>query len=170
MWIWSQAKIQTALVVCTTDALKVDFQRLILFTGLALVLVLIWQAWIEHNAPPVMPQVAQTVQQSGQGQTNAVNTEDVPSAPTATSTIAGSAANNEVPKPTLNTLPTGQIVVVETDLIRAVIDTYGGDLRRLELLTYPEKLEFPDEPFRLLNEEGADLFVIQGGLLGTQGE
>ena len=61
-------------------------------------------------------------------------------------------------------------MVVETDLIRAAIDTYGGDLRRLELLTYPEKLDYPNEPFRLLNEEGADLFVIQGGLLGAQGE
>jgi len=147
----------------------VDFQRLILFTGLALVLVLIWQAWVEHNVTPVVPTMSQTAQQSGQGQAIAVNTEDVPSAPTTASTITSTAAN-EVPKPTLKTLPTSHIVVVETDLIRAAIDTYGGDLRRLELLTYPEKLDYPDEPFRLLNEEGADLFVIQGGLLGTQGE
>ena len=148
-----------------------DFQRLILFTGLALVLVLIWQAWILHNATPVVPVMSQTAQQSGQGQAIAVNTEDVPSAPTTASTVTSTAAN-EVPKPTFKTLPTGHIVVVETDLIRAAIDTYGGDLRRLELLTYPEKLDYPDEPFRLLNEEGADLFVIQGGLLGTgrQGE
>ena len=146
-----------------------DFQRLILFTGLALVLVLIWQAWGEHNLTPVVPTMSQTAQQSGQGQAIAVNTEDVPSAPTTASTITSTAAN-EVPKPTLKTLPTSHIVVVETDLIRAAIDTYGGDLRRLELLTYPEKLDYPDEPFRLLNEEGADLFVIQGGLLGTQGE
>ncbi len=146
-----------------------DFQRLILFTGLALVLVLIWQAWVEHNITPVVPTMSQTAQQSGQGQAIAVNTEDVPSAPTVASTPTSTAVN-EVPKPTFKTLPTGDIVVVETDLIRAAIDTYGGDLRRLELLTYPEKLDYPDEPFRLLNEEGADLFVIQGGLLGTQGE
>ena len=125
-----------------------DFQRLILFTGLALVLVLIWQAWILHNATPVVPVMSQTAQQSGQGQAIAVNTEDVPSAPTTASTVTSTAAN-EVPKPTLNTLPTSHIVVVETDLIRAAIDTYGGDLRRLELLTYPEKLDYPDEPFRL---------------------
>ena len=112
VWTWCLARTQTTPpVVCTTDALTVDFQRLILFTGLALVLVLIWQAWIEPTAPPVAMQMTQTAQQSGQGQTNAVNTEDVPSAPTATSTIASSAAN-EVPKPTLNTLPTGKIVAV----------------------------------------------------------
>ena len=109
-----------------------DFQRLILFTGLALVLVLIWQAWILHNATPVVPVMSQTAQQSGQGQAIAVNTEDVPSAPTTASTVTSTAAN-EVPKPTLNTLPTSHIVVVETDLIRAAIDTYGGDLRRVEV-------------------------------------
>ena len=161
VWTWCRARTQATPVVCTTDALKVDFQRLILFTGLALVLVLIWQAWVEHNITPVVPTMSQTVQQSGQSQAVAVNTEDVPSAPTVASTPTSTAVN-EVPKPTFKTLPTGDIVVVETDLIRAAIDTYGGDLRRLELLTYPEKLDYPDEPFRLLNEEGADLFVIQG--------
>ena len=146
-----------------------DFQRLILFTGLALVLVLIWQAWILHNATPVVPVMSQTAQQSAQGQSSEVRTEDLPSAPTTGSTSTTTAAT-VVPQPGFTTLPTGHSGVVETDLIRAAIDTYGGDLRRLELLTYPEKLEYPDEPFRLLNEEGADLFVIQGGLLGTQGE
>ena len=150
-----------------------DFQKLILFTGLALVLVLIWQAWVEHNAAPVAVMTSQIAAQTGQSQTIAVNTEDVPSAPTTANTNTNTNTNTAVtgiPKPILKSLPTGDIVVVETDLIRAVIDSYGGDLRRLELLTYPEKLENPDEPFRLLNEEGADLFVIQGGLLGTQGE
>lgn len=112
--------------------------------------------------------MSQTAQQFGQGQANDVSTEDLPSAPTTVSTSTTTAAT-EVPQPGFTTLPTGRTVVVETDLIRATIDSYGGDLRRLELLTYPEKLENPDEPVRLLNEEGADLFVIQGGLLGVQG-
>ena len=34
-----------------------DIQRLILFTGLALVLVLIWQAWIEYDEKRRLPAV-----------------------------------------------------------------------------------------------------------------
>ncbi|HAD35534.1 MAG TPA: hypothetical protein DCF72_01155, partial [Gammaproteobacteria bacterium] len=63
-----------------------DFQKLILFTGLALVLVLIWQAWVEHNAAPVAVMTSQIAAQTGQSQTIAVNTEDVPSAPTTANT------------------------------------------------------------------------------------
>ena len=67
-------------------------------------------------------------------------------------------------------LPTAGRIVVETDLVRAVIDTYGGDLRQLELLAYPVTVDQPDESFRLLNDKGADLFLIQSGLLGAERE
>ena len=61
-----------------------------------------------------------------------------------------------------------QRVEVVTDLLRAELDTYGGDLRVLDLITYPEKLEAPDEPFRLLTDSGPDLYWAQNGLLGSQ--
>ena len=59
-------------------------------------------------------------------------------------------------------------MVVETDLIKAEIDTNGGDLRQFELLDYPVSLDEMDTPFTLLNDVGADLFIIQGGLLGAE--
>jgi YidC/Oxa1 family membrane protein insertase len=64
-------------------------------------------------------------------------------------------------------LPEG---VVETDLMRVVIDTNGGDLRRADLLAYPESTEPDSPPFRLLNDSLPNLFVVQSGLRTPDGE
>ena len=83
-------------------------------------------------------------------------------------------ANVSAPTPTLaNRAPaanTRQRVEVITDLLRAELDTYGGDLRVLDLITYPEKLGAPDVPFRLLTDSGPDLYWVQNGLLGSQSD
>ena len=70
-----------------------DFQRLILFTGLALVLVLIWQAWIEYDGKRHSPAVGtERIADSGFDQNQSVSArsgsdaplkQDVPSAPSA---------------------------------------------------------------------------------------
>ncbi len=150
-----------------------DFQRLILFGALGMVLLLLWQAWLEHesgqqSATATSTQLAQSVspgmaQQSGAA-TSATATDDVPQAPTTRQSPEPGATTTV---PVNQTLPSAQRVVVETDIVRAEIDTNGGDLRYLELLTYPVAVDQPDEPFVLLNDSGADLFLIQGGLLGS---
>jgi len=155
----------------------VDFQRLILFTGLALVLVLIWQAWIEYDGKRRLPAVGtERIADSGLDQNQSVSAragsdaplkQDVPSAPAAPDKPV-----TQIQSPVLlaSALPSNNTLTVETDLVRAHIDTYGGDLRHLDLLTYPVTLDRPDHPLSLLHDKGADLFVIQGGLLGVQGE
>ena len=86
-------------------------------------------------------------------------TADVPSAPPA---VVTESANASAPTVTLaKQLPaanTRQRVEVITDLLRAELDTYGGDLRVLDLITYPEKLEAPEVPFRLLTDSGPNLY------------
>jgi YidC/Oxa1 family membrane protein insertase len=148
-----------------------DFQRMIMFGALALVLVMLWQAWLEHEGKrnAAAPTITATTSTTTTDRSGTSTTDDVPVAPTApqaapTSSQASSAV------PTAEMLPTGSRIVVETDLVRAEIDTYGGDLRQLELLTYPVAVDQPDESFRLLNDKGADLFLIQSGLLGAERE
>ena len=50
---------------------------------------------------------------------------------------------------------------VVTDMFEAEIDTLGGDLRRVGLRTYPESVQQPDQPFQLLKDSGADIFIAQ---------
>ncbi|HAN60258.1 MAG TPA: hypothetical protein DCQ11_05330, partial [Gammaproteobacteria bacterium] len=152
-----------------------DFQRLFLIGALVLVLTLLYQKWLVFQSETAKPQgSAQTVTAPTSGGATATvevtaDTTDVPSAPP-----AGVMESANVSTPTMllaDRAPAAtsrQRVEVVTDLLRAELDTYGGDLRVLDLITYPEKLEAPDEPFRLLTDSGPDLYWAQNGLLGSQ--
>ncbi|MGB5177511.1 MAG: membrane protein insertase YidC, partial [Gammaproteobacteria bacterium] len=71
--------------------------------------------------------------------------------------------------PETELLKTAQYIVVETDLFNVRIDTTGGDLRQADLLAYRATTEADSPPFRLLNDELPNLFVIQSGLRASVG-
>ena len=52
---------------------------------------------------------------------------------------------------------------VKTDVLNVVIDTRGGDIRHLELPTYPVSLTMKDEPFQLLYSNSLT-YIAQSGL------
>ena len=148
-----------------------DFQRLILFGALGMVLLLLWQSWLEYEADKnstrfnTATSTQSTTAQSVGKNPSQADADDVPQAPTVSA--ATESADTPSPVPVSQSLPAERRIIVETDLVRAEIDTKGGDLRHLSLLTYPVSLEEPDVPFVLLNDSGADLFLIQDGLLST---
>ncbi len=151
-----------------------DFHRLFLVGALVLVLTLLYQKWLMFEAETADPQRSAQIETARGGEAVTLETTakatDVPSAPPAVT----ERANVSAPTPTLaNRAPaanTRQRVEVITDLLRAELDTYGGDLRVLDLITYPEKLGAPDVPFRLLTDSGPDLYWVQNGLLGSQSD
>lgn len=141
-------------------------QRLLLVIALTFVIFLIWQQWIEfqarkHPSPPptATSDPAVTPSESGQqAQQDKPLQQDVPE------TLVPSAA------PTAETnLRSDQRVRVVTDVFEAEIDTIGGDLRYIGLPTYPKSLEQQDQPFVLLQDSGAELFILQSGLLSSAG-
>jgi YidC/Oxa1 family membrane protein insertase len=135
-----------------------DNQRLFLFFALAMVLVLIWQAWEQQNAPPP--------------------TSTAPAATAPASVAPGSvpappeqATAGQARAPTISAaLPRGERIHVQTDLIEAVIDTAGGDVRQLDLRRYPVSIDKPDEPFSLMQDKGPEFYIAQSGLIGTDGQ
>ena len=151
-----------------------DFHRLFLVGALVLVLTLLYQKWLMFEAETTDPQRSAQIETARGGEAVTLETTakatDVPSAPP----VVTERANVSAPTPTLaNRAPaanTRQRVEVITDLLRAELDTYGGDLRVLDLITYPEKLGAPDVPFRLLTDSGPDLYWVQNGLLGSQSD
>ena len=151
-----------------------DFQRLFLVGALVLVLTLLYQKWLMFEAETADPQRSAQIETARGGEAVTLETTakatDVPRAPP----VVTERANVSAPTPTLaNRAPaanTRQRVEVITDLLRAELDTYGGDLRVLDLITYPEKLGAPDVPFRLLTDSGPDLYWVQNGLLGSQSD
>ncbi|MCB1794369.1 MAG: membrane protein insertase YidC [Candidatus Competibacteraceae bacterium] len=138
-------------------------QRLLLGAAMAFVLFLLWQNWLEFQAkkhPPPAPPVA----------TAPTGVTGPPTGPTG-STLPALKPGEDVPVagPAVSTGPQalggGQRVRVVTDMFEAEIDTLGGDLRRVGLRTYPESVQQPDQPFQLLKDSGADIFIAQSGLL-----
>ncbi|MDH3563773.1 MAG: membrane protein insertase YidC, partial [Gammaproteobacteria bacterium] len=136
-----------------------DSQRLFLFFALALVLMLIWQSWEMHNAPPIKAPTEST-----QSAPAPEAPPGVPSAPAPRPTEATPA-----PKAT-EALARGTRIAVRTDVIDAVIDAQGGDMRVLKLRQYPVTLDKPQEAFPLLHDDGLELFIAQSGLIGLEGQ
>ncbi len=63
----------------------------------------------------------------------------------------------------------GRIVQVKTGTLQLAIDLHGGDIVELALSKHLEKLDDPDQPFILLEQNGQRVYVAQSGLIGPNG-
>ncbi|MGE0372083.1 MAG: membrane protein insertase YidC [Gammaproteobacteria bacterium] len=135
-----------------------DNQKIILFFALSFVLLLIWQAWQEDYATDGAAPAAQTAPAPA---------ADIPAAPAAQETVPEAGTPAAVP-PAPRAFQRAQRVHVVTDLLAVELDTTGGDLREVALLGYPVSTEKRDEPFRLMRDEGARVFIAQSGLISQQ--
>lgn len=139
-----------------------DNQRMFLFIALSFVLLLLWQAWMEDYGDVAKPQAAAQIDESVNQPASGTAGEDLPGAVTQTAPVDG--GNDS------QLLQSDRQIIVQTDLYRLVIDTHGGDLRRADLLLYPATHDPNSVPFRLLNDELPNLFVVQSGLRTDAGE
>lgn len=126
-----------------------DNKRLIIFLILAFAIITIWDNWEQRIAP----RPAHVEQ--------AANADSLPGAP-ATAALPADAV-----KDSLVALTGGDRISIKTDLINAVIDTQGGDLRRLEL-TQHHATGDRSKNFVLLDDSKLPklVYISQTGLIG----
>lgn len=131
-----------------------DTKRLILFIIFSFSILMLWDAWQQERAPQPVGEQAQTSDHS------------IPQ-PVKNASPAPAQAN-ALPQDSGFHLQSGQRIHVKTDMFEAVIDTVGGDLRRLELVKH-HAAGNTDKNFVLL-DDGADpmVYVAQTGLIGDQ--
>ena len=150
-------------------------QRLFLFIALSLVVLLLYSAWQEQYGPkptakaPVTSDAppGQVSPSTPPSAVSAVPTEDIPAAkPGDVAPDAGPAVSGQSDSTVLNK---SQRIRVTTDLLDVEIDTTGGDIRKASLLAYPQKLEEPDKPVVLFNDELPRLLIAQSGLVASKG-
>lgn len=123
-----------------------DIQRLILFVVFSLSVLLLWEAWQRERQPsPPAPVAA--------GMPTPKLQNSAPGVPAAS------------PPVVQGVLPAGAKIVVKTDLLRAEINTVGGDLQRLELLRHRDT-EDRNKPFLLLENQPDRTYMAQSGLIG----
>ena len=132
-----------------------DSQRLILFFAFSFSVFLLLDAWQrdQHPAPAPAPSTAQ--------QEAPKTSAPVPTAPSDKVTAAPPVA----PPVTSAALTAGESIRVETDLVRAVISTAGGDLRHLELKQHRDVRDSTKD-FVLFDASGDHTYVGQSGLIG----
>jgi YidC/Oxa1 family membrane protein insertase len=125
-----------------------DNLRFVLFVLFVWLSFELYQAWQVDYGPK--PQVAAGQQIPGETPSVVPGTP-FPSA--AAPSVAG------------ETLREGQRIKIATDVLKVEIDGNGGDLRQVDLATYPVEKNNPEESVRLLSDKPAELFISQSGFL-----
>ncbi len=156
-----------------------DNLRLMLVFSLAVVLVLIYQAW-EHDYGKASQPIAQ---QQSTAAPSAVPGEAVPATeqaaipegvPQAAAEVATATAVPAPGAPPAGTLAATDVnpslapIAVETDLLRLEISPKGGTISSVWLKHYPIDPKHPEDKFRLFKPEPPNMFIAQSGLLGTE--
>ncbi|KAA3621009.1 MAG: membrane protein insertase YidC [Proteobacteria bacterium] len=135
-----------------------ETQRLILYVALGLVLMLLWQSWIEYTTP-TRP-VGETTVSATTGEGRESDVANVPEAPDTPGQAAAPATE------ALPSTGSARTVTVETDLLRVEISTVGADIRKVELKNYPVDVDHPDQALPLMTPNQPNVFISETGLLG----
>jgi YidC/Oxa1 family membrane protein insertase len=149
-------------------------QRLLLFLALSLVILLIWEAWQDQNAPPPMTPVAMEpapgLPIDDGGAPTTPTAKDVPQAIAANADAAVAPATTAEDRPTMDRggLDSQMRIRIVTDVLDIDIDTLGGDLRRAYLPEYPISPDAPEKAYPLMGDELPQLFIAQSGLLSKR--
>jgi YidC/Oxa1 family membrane protein insertase len=156
--------------------------RLALWALLGMALFLNYQMWSHDYVDIVPPAPAGTNVAPAAPLDSTVPTATLPTAalpPTGTApgaTTAPSAADTaaaaaDSAHALVADSPLAASVHVVTDVLDVEVSLAGGELRRVDLPTFPQAKNTPDVPVRLLNRDAADsLFVLQSGLAPVNDE
>ncbi|HAO23852.1 MAG TPA: membrane protein insertase YidC, partial [Methylophaga sp.] len=134
-----------------------DNLRTLFIFGLLIVSLLLWEAWQNDY---VRPQQVATQSNAAEPSTAADQQDDLPELPAAVSADGLPALPDSDPATASST----NQVRVKTDVIDAMIDLRGADIRKLALLKYPVDVNLPDQPVQFLNDGRNKFFVTQSGL------
>ncbi len=132
-----------------------DTRRLILFVIFSFSIMMLWDAWQQKDKPVLTTQ--QEAQQASPEANNGAAAGDSVNTATAENAVIDGQFK----------LEKGQRIKVFTDLFQAEIDTFGGDLRHLELNKH-RAAGVKGGNFVLMDEaQNPVLYIAQTGLMGS---
>lgn len=154
-----------------------EIKRTILLVVFSMSLVVLWDNWQRYNGKPSMfaPPAASQTAKDGKGK--------AASAVAAASASASTAAVADAANPAVVALK-GERITITTDLVKAEIDTLGGEVKHLELLKHKHdderglfevlmqnlgikaKDNLPEAKVELFTENAKRTYLAQTGLVG----
>lgn len=138
-----------------------DIKRTVLWVVFSFSLLLLWDSWQRHHGKPSMFFPTAT-QEAAPAAGNAPGTSSVPQQP-AGATAAAGAADVAAGAPGAR----GETITITTDVVKADIDTVGGELKRLELLKHRDTVD-PAKNLVLFDSGAAHTYLAESGLIGGQ--
>ena len=147
-----------------------DIRRTLLWVVFLMSLFMLWEAWNKHSGQPSILAGLTGRPTATAGSAPGAASASVPAAgvpapaavPGAPAAVAAASALPAAP-----TVLTGEQVTITTDLVKATLDSQGGSLVRLELLTLRDALD-PKHNMVLLDQSPKRLYVAQTGLITGQ--
>jgi YidC/Oxa1 family membrane protein insertase len=125
--------------------------------ALAFTLLWIWLQWTQFQNPQTQ---APTTATQSTSQTAADAT--VPEVNEADAVPGAHQATQDVPTAKAK-IQQAQRITVKTDVLDIVIDTQGGDIRDVKLLTYAATKDH-SQPFQLMGDEAPMMYIAQNGI------
>jgi YidC/Oxa1 family membrane protein insertase len=139
-----------------------DIQRTVLWVVFSLSLLILWDNWMRYNGKQSMffPTATQQAKPAaGAGNAPASARSDVPQSSTPAATTSPASV------PAGAAAAPSESITVTTDVIKADIDTVGGDLKRLELLKFKDGIN-PEKNITLFDSSAERTYLGQTGLIG----
>ncbi len=142
-----------------------DFRRTLLWVVFSMSLVLIWDAWQRHNGNPSMfsPAPARPAA-AASAAPGAVPTPATPNA----SAVAAAPGMAPAQPAAAASAPVAKQVTISTDLVKATLDSQGGSLVRLELLTQADQNDRTKNVV-LFDQSAKRLYKAETGLIPPAG-
>lgn len=147
-----------------------DIRRTLLWVVFTMSLVLLWDSWLKHTGqPPFFGAGAPRPAASAPPLAGGASQAGIP-APVAAVAVPALGAAASAPAgavPPVAAAQAGELVVINTDLVRASFDSHGGNLVRLELLQHAD-VEDRQRHVVLFDQSAERSYVAQSGLVATQ--
>ena len=136
-----------------------DIKRTVLWVVFSFSLLLLWDSWMRHNGKPSMFFPTATQEAKPQAAADPANSP-VPQA--LSNGATGAAANTDIAGAPATK---GETITITTDLVKADIDTVGGELKRLELLKHRDTVD-PSKNLVLFDSSAGHTYLAESGLIG----
>ncbi|MDJ0878357.1 MAG: membrane protein insertase YidC [Halieaceae bacterium] len=127
---------------------------------LSFMLLTEWVNFQEARAPAALPPNAPS-------QVVTSSDSELPAAPVVTD--SEDIPEVEAPANPTPVVNTGETISVTTDRLQIRIDLTGGDITEVALIDYPARIESPEIPFLLLEDNQRRSYIAQSGLIGQDG-
>jgi len=141
-----------------------DMRRTLLWVVFSMSLFLIWDAWNKHEGRPSFFSPAPVTKPVAVGAPPASGGIPTPTTAVVAATPGAVAPAVAASAPAV----AAEQVTISTDLVKATLDSKGGDLVRVELLKQVDKID-PTKNTVLLDQSAERLYVAQTGLIPAAG-